>query len=160
MKKEKFILFRKLGLLLVAIFMASSIWAQQSISGKVVDTDGQPLPGVTVLLQGTTTGTATNIDGDYTISVPADGVLQFSFVGMLTVVEQVNGRSTINITMEPDAIGIEEVVAVGYGTMKKSDLTGSVVSVNSDKFDAQPIVKMDQALQGHAAGVQVTQTSG
>jgi len=145
---------------LVAIFMASSVWAQQSIRGKVVDSEGQSLPGVTVVLQGTTSGTVTTSDGTYAISVPADGTLVFSFVGMLTVVEQINGRTSIDITMNADAIGIEEVVAVGYGTMKKSDLTGSVASVSSDKFEALPLTKMDQALQGRASGVQVTQTSG
>ena len=139
MKRENQILFRKLSFMLVAIFMVSAAWAQQSISGKVVDSDGVPLPGVAVVQQGTANGTATNIDGEYTMSAPADAVLQFSFVGMLTSSEQVNGRSTINVTMQPDAIGIEEVVAIGYGTMKKSDLTGSVMSVGADKFEAQPL---------------------
>ena len=72
----------------------------------------------------------------------------------------VSGKSAIDITMTESSIGLDEVVAVGYGTMKKSDLTGSVTSVNSRSFEAQPITKMDQALQGRAAGVQVTQTSG
>jgi TonB-linked SusC/RagA family outer membrane protein len=160
MKKKKQVLFRKLSIVLVAIFMVSTTWAQQSIRGKVVDSDGIPLPGVAVVEKGTANGTATNIDGEYTLSAPADVVLQFSFVGMLTLNEEVNGRSSINVTMHPDAIGIDEVVAIGYGTMKKSDVTGSVMSVNSDAFEAQPIVRMDQALQGKAAGVQVTQTSG
>jgi outer membrane receptor protein involved in Fe transport len=160
MKRKNRVLLRKMSLLLVVMLAATLSWAQQSISGKVVDSDGQPLPGVTVVIPGTTVGTATDSDGKYTISAPADGKLQFSFVGMLMVEVEINDRTTINITMQPDAIGIEEVVAVGYGTMKKSDLTGSVMSVGSDQFDAQPLTKMDQALQGRAAGVQVVQTSG
>ena len=160
MKRKNQILFRKLSLVLVAILMVSVTWAQQSISGKIVDSDGIPLPGVAVIQQGTANGTASNIDGDYTLSAPADAVLQFSFVGMLTLKEEVKGRSTIDVIMRFDAIGIEEVIAVGYGTMKKSDLTGSVMSVGSEQYDAQPLTKMDQALQGRAAGVQVTQTSG
>lgn len=160
MKRKSQILIRKMCLLFAGLFMATFIWAQQSISGKVVDSDGQPLPGVAVVVKGTTTGTATNIDGEYSISAPVDGELEFSFVGMLTVSEQINGRTSINVTMVADAIGLEEVVAIGYGTMKKSDLTGSVMSVGSEKFEAQPIIKMDQALQGRAAGVQVVQTTG
>lgn len=160
MKRKNLILFRKLSLLMVAIFLASVSWAQQTISGKVVDSDGMPLPGVAVVLKGTTTGTATNIDGEYTLSAPDDGILEFSFVGMQSISMEINGQASIHVTMQPDAIGLEEVVAIGYGTMKKSDLTGSVMSVGSEKFDAQPITKMDQALQGRAAGVQVTQNSG
>ena len=160
MKRFNQIQFRKLSLLIVGIFMVSTVWAQQSIKGKVVDTDGQPLAGVIVVVQETNVGTATDAEGQYTISAKADGVLKISFVGMLTKIEPINGRSEINVTMEMDMIGIEEVVVVGYGTMKKSDLTGSVMSVGSKQFEYQPLVKMDQALQGRAAGVTVTQISG
>jgi len=134
---------------------------QIAIKGQVNDLSGQPLPGVSIVVKGTTKGTISDFDGKYTLAdVPGDATLLFSFVGMKTLEIPVNGLTTINAVMEEDAIGIEEVVAVGYGTMKKSDLTGSVMSVGSEKFEAQPLTKMDQALQGRAAGVQVVQTSG
>jgi TonB-linked SusC/RagA family outer membrane protein len=160
MKKSHQNLFRKLCLTIASILMVSAIWAQQSITGTVVDDKGELLPGVSVIIQGTASGTVTGADGKFSLTVPSDGVLVFSFVGMTTVTEQVNGRTSINVTMSESSIGIEEVVAVGYGTMKKSDLTGSVMSVNSSQFEDQPMTKMDQALQGRAAGVQVNQTSG
>jgi len=138
-----------------------SVTQQTSISGTVTDEAGEPLPGVTVLIKGTTQGTVTDMNGKYSISdLPGDATLQFSFVGMLSQEVEVGTQTTIDVTMNPDAIGIEEVVAIGYGTMRKSDLTGSLVSVRSDNFDKQPITRIDQALQGRAAGVQVSQVSG
>jgi hypothetical protein len=114
----------------------------KSISGKVIDSEGFPLPGVTVVVKGTTTGTVTDTDGGYSFSnIPSDATLQFSFVGMRTQEVIVGNQSTINITMEADAIGIEEVVAIGYGTMKKSDLTGSVASVKNENVNAFPTTR-------------------
>jgi hypothetical protein len=109
---------RKLSLIIAAIFMASAVWAQESVTGTVTDIGGEPLPGVAIVIQGTATGTATNIDGKFTVEVPSNAILEFSFVGMRKVTEPVNGRNTINVTMQPDAIGLEEVVAVGYGVQK------------------------------------------
>ena len=134
--------------------------AYLKISGKVTDPSGSPLPGVTVIIKETTNGTVTNANGEYSLTnVPGNATLQFSFVGMKTQEIQVEGKISIDVTMEEDAIGIEEVVAVGYGTMKKSDLTGSVASVRSDDIQTVKITSPDQALSGRIAGVQVTQQS-
>ena len=134
---------------------------QKSISGKVVDSGGNPLPGVTVVVKGTTNGTITDIDGNYTISKIADNsTLQFSFVGMKTQEIEVGNQKSVNVTLLDETIGIEEVVAIGYGTVKKSDLAGAISQVKSADMENRTIVRAEQALQGKTAGVQVIQTSG
>ncbi|MGC9354613.1 MAG: SusC/RagA family TonB-linked outer membrane protein, partial [Mariniphaga sp.] len=140
----------------------SAIGMQQpAVKGKVTDAAGQPLPGVTVVVKGTARGTVTNADGDYSLTnIPEDATLVFSFVGMRTEEIAVGNQTTINVTMEEETIGIDEVVAIGYGTVKKSDLTGSVSSVKAEDLQATPITSIDQGLVGRAAGVMVTQTSG
>ncbi|MCA1761036.1 MAG: carboxypeptidase-like regulatory domain-containing protein, partial [Bacteroidales bacterium] len=106
---------------------------QPAVSGTVTDESGQPLPGVTVVVKGTTQGTVTNADGNYSLTnIPENATLVFSFVGMKTQEFEVGNQSTIDVTMEVDAIGIEEVVAVGYGTVKKSDLTSAISSVKGE----------------------------
>jgi TonB-linked SusC/RagA family outer membrane protein len=133
---------------------------QKEITGRVTDTDGLPLPGVSVVVKGTTIGTVTNNDGEFSLSIPLDAeTLQFSFVGMRTQEIPIEGRTTFTVVMEEETIGIDEVVAVGYGTMKKSDLTGSVVSVNSEELLKRPTTNLGQALQGKASGVLVRTTS-
>ncbi|MGC9342157.1 MAG: TonB-dependent receptor [Bacteroidales bacterium] len=134
---------------------------QPAVSGTVTDETGQPLPGVTVVVKGTTQGTVTNADGNYSITnIPEDATLVFSFVGMRTQEVAVGNQTSINIEMEVDAIGIEEVVAIGYGTIKKSDLTGSVASVKSEELNTFPTSSAVQALQGRAAGVQIQSDNG
>lgn len=135
---------------------------QRSVSGKVIDSSGLGLPGVSVVIKGTTNGTITGNDGSYSISnVLTNAILQFSFVGMKSQEIAVGGKTTINVTLAEDAIGLEEVVAVGYGTVKKSDITGSIASVSSDKLlQVKAISNVAQALQGQTAGVQVNQRSG
>lgn len=144
----------------VAINLNSAL-QDKNISGKVTDTSVSPLPGVTVVLKGTTQGTITDDDGNYSLSsVPEDGILVFSFVGMKTQEIQVSGRMVVNVVMEEDAIGIEEVVAVGYGTQKKAGVTGSVASVNAKDLNFSASANFTEALQGKAAGVQVIQSTG
>ena len=134
---------------------------QKSISGKVTDSSGGTLPGVSVVVKGTTTGVITDMDGKYTLSkVPENATLQFSFVGMKTQEIVVGGKTSINVVLAEESIGIEEVVAIGYGTVRKSDLTGSVGSIKSEDISKQPVVGVDQALQGRIAGVQVSSTNG
>ncbi|WP_217651662.1 TonB-dependent receptor [Mariniphaga anaerophila] len=134
---------------------------QQAVSGQVTDTNGQPLPGVTVVVKGTTQGTVTNADGNYSFAgVSSDATLQFSFVGMRTEEVEVGTQSLINIVLEDESIGIEEVVAVGYGTMKKNDLTGSVSQVSGEDLKNVGVRSAADALQGRSAGVMVTSTSG
>ncbi len=130
---------------------------QKNVSGKVVDENGLPLPGVTVVVKGTARGTVTDIDGSYSITgIPESSVLVFSFVGMKSVEVQVEGKPAIDVTMEVDAIGLEEVVAIGYGVQKKSDVTGAMVSVSSEELIARPVNNAFEALQGRAAGVDIT----
>jgi len=133
---------------------------QKSVSGKVTDSTGSPLPGVSVVVKGTTTGNITDANGNYSLSnIPENATLQFSFVGMKGQEIAVGGKTVINVTLAEDAIGIEEVVAIGYGTMKKSDLTGSVTQVKAEELERVTISSVQQALQGRAAGVQVSQGS-
>ncbi len=127
------------------------------VSGKVTNTTGEPLPGVTVLVKGTTTGTITDSNGQYILrGIPGNATLVFSFIGMKSQEASVEGTEVLNITMQDETIGIEEVVAVGYGTMKKSDLTGSVAVLKSEEIAYKATANAAQALQGKVAGLQVT----
>ncbi|MDO9340971.1 MAG: SusC/RagA family TonB-linked outer membrane protein, partial [Bacteroidales bacterium] len=134
---------------------------QNRVTGIVTDKNGAPVPGVNVVVTGTTQGTMTDIAGKYSIEIPKGSKsLTFSFIGMETQEITIGILTQINVTMAESAIGLEEVVVIGYGTMKKSDLTGAVVSVSSDKLKNTISNTFDQALQGKAAGVQVTVNSG
>lgn len=133
---------------------------QKSVTGKVIDSTGGPLPGVSVVVKGTTTGTITDFDGNYSLSnVPANGTLQFSFVGMKSQEIAVGGKTSINVKLEEEAIGLEEVVAVGYGTQKKSNVTGSISSVKSEDLSNRSSTSAATALQGKVSGVQIMNTS-
>ncbi len=137
--------------------------AQQgvTVSGKVTDHSGSPLPGVTVVIKKTAQGTITDTDGNYSLNnVLGDATLVFSFVGMKTQEIPVAGKTTINVTLAEESIGIEEVVAVGYGTMKKSDLTGSIGSMKSESLERLAPTKTAEALRGNVAGVTITQSNG
>ncbi len=132
---------------------------QATISGIVTDTNGEALPGVTVLFKGTTNGTVTDINGYYELPVTEGKILVFSFVGMKTQEVELEGQTKLDITLQVDAIGLEEVVAIGYGTVKKSDLTGSVASLRKDDLNKGVTPTVAGLLQGKAAGVQITQAS-
>lgn len=134
--------------------------ANIEITGKIVDENAQGLPGASVVIKGTTKGTTSDIDGNYKINAPEDGILVISFVGYISQEIPVRGRSTIDLTMNPDAAQLEEIVVVGYGSQKKSDITGSTASVKGDDIAAMPVPTFDMALQGRAAGMLVTSTSG
>jgi TonB-linked SusC/RagA family outer membrane protein len=141
--------------------MKSAAQQQKILKGKVTDSSGASLPGVSVVVKGTTSGVITDGNGAYSISnIPDNATLMFSFVGMKTQEIVVGGKTTLNVTLAEDAIGIEEVVAIGYGTVKKSDLTGAVASVKTGELQQTPMTSIDQGLVGRASGVQVTQTSG
>ena len=132
----------------------------KKITGKVVDTSGSSLPGVSVVVKGSTIGTITDADGNYSLSnVPEDAILQFSFVGMKSQEIAVGSKITINVVLADETIGIEEVVAIGYGTMKKSDITGSVTSVNSKDFVKGIATNALQLLSGKASGVNISQAN-
>lgn len=139
---------------------AVSLWAQNlKISGTVRNSNNEVVVGASVVLKGSTTGVTTDVNGGYTINAPADATLVFSFLGLATVEEVVGGRGRIDVTLEENAQHLEEVVAIGYGTVKKSDLTGSVASVNSDRLTAIGATSVMSALQGATSGVDILANS-
>lgn len=131
-----------------------------AIRGTVIDQNGNPIPGATVSIPGTTIGTATDLDGKYSISVPEGSTLVFSFIGFETQSIVVGDQSVIDVKLSEDISSLDEVVVVGYGSVKKSNLTGSVSSIKADEIQQTPITSIDQGLVGRASGVMVTQTSG
>lgn len=131
------------------------------VSGVITDQNAQPVVGASIVEKGTNRGTVTSVDGSYTFRVSSpDAVLVYSFFGCKTQEVAVANRTKIDVVLQEDAIALEEVVAVGYGTMKKSDLTGAVASVKSELLDNKPIASFDNALRGQIAGVQVRQNDG
>lgn len=131
------------------------------VSGKVTDALGVPLPGVSVKLKGTTKGAVTDAEGKYILrNIPEDAIILFSFLGMKSREIKVQGRTKIDVTLEDDAIGLDEVVAIGYGTAKRKDVPGSVASINSKTIKDIPVPSVLQAITGRLAGVNVTQTEG
>lgn len=128
-----------------------------AITGKVTSETGETLPGVTVLVKGTTTGTATDPDGNYSITVPdPNGTLVFSYIGYVTQEVPMNGRTNIDIALVPDVQSLEEVVVIGYGTQERTDLTGSVASVSPTDLRRAPVATVNEAIQGRVPGVSVT----
>ncbi|MFV0591718.1 MAG: TonB-dependent receptor [Draconibacterium sp.] len=138
-----------------------TVQQQQQISGKVTDGSGLPLPGVSVIVKGTTVGTVTNPNGEYTINgtVAADAVLQFSFIGMRTQEVAVAGKTTINVQMTEETIGIEEVVAIGYGTMRKHDVTGSIAQARGEEMTKAQNFSAIENLRGKVSGVNIYSNS-
>ena len=133
----------------------------RAISGKVTDGTGTGLPGVTVVVPGTTVGASTGADGEFTLQVPATATtLSFSFVGYASQQVNIVGKSTVNVSLKDDATALNDVVVVGYGTVKKSDLTGAVAALGPKEFNKGTFTSPDQLIQGRASGVQVTQNSG
>ena len=130
------------------------------ISGKVTDKRKEPLGGVNIIEKGTTHGVMTNIDGDFTLRVMKGAILQFSFVGFIPQEIRINNQRTLSVVLEEDLQNIEEVVVVGYGTQRKANLTGAVQTVGSKAIEGRPITNVNQALQGVAANVNITQTTG
>jgi TonB-dependent starch-binding outer membrane protein SusC len=158
--KGSFILSK---VLLVFLFtLQLTVYGQgKQITGTVYDESGETLPGVNVVVKGTTNGTITSFDGTYSLMVTDENVsLLFSFVGYLEQTIAVGNKTQINVTLQEDVQEMDEVVVVGYGTQKKSDLTGSISSISSESLENQPSTRVDEAIQGKAAGVMVLQNSG
>ena len=154
---------KKVLFFVLALFLTTAVMAQSRVTGKVTSSeDGSPLPFVTVLIQGERgVGTNTDIDGNFVIErCPADAVLVLSYVGYTTMQVPVNGRSVVNITMTPDALALEEVMVVAYGTAKKGTYTGSAAVVRSEAIKDVPSMSFEKALSGKVAGMQITTTSG
>jgi TonB-linked SusC/RagA family outer membrane protein len=144
-------------------FLLTSATFAQVITGRVTSAgDGAPLPGVSILVKGTTNGTTTDADGRFSLNVPDIGstVLTMSFIGYKSQDVPVNNRTTLDVVMAEDVTTFDEVVVIGYGTQKRSDLTGAVGSVNEDKLKERPAPSLNQALSGKIAGVQVNTNSG
>lgn len=153
----------KCKILLVALMMCVTQFAlsqELSVTGTVTDSDGSPLPGTNVVVKGTTNGTQTDFDGNYTISAANDAVLVFSYIGFVTQELPVAGKSTLNVDLKEDSQSLDEVVVVAYGTSTKKDLTGAIAVIGADELTIFPATTVDQALQGKTAGVQITSNSG
>jgi TonB-linked SusC/RagA family outer membrane protein len=144
------------------VMLALSIWAQSmTVTGVVMAQDEpDPVIGANVMVKGSTNGTITDFDGNFSISAKAGDVLHVSFMGYKSQEIKVTNAGPLRITLVPDNVQLQEVVAIGYGTMKKSDLTGAVTSVSAEQLLKAPVSGLDQALQGRAAGVTVTSGSG
>ncbi|EOZ99627.1 TonB-dependent receptor [Indibacter alkaliphilus LW1] len=155
---------RKILLLGLAFLMASATAFAQSrvVTGTVTSgEDGLPIPGASVVVKGTTTGTATDLDGNYSLNVPqGSNVLVYSFVGSETQEVNIGNRSQVNVVLQPDTRSLEEVIVTGYGTQPKREVTGAVSSVKGELIENLPMQSFDRALQGRAAGVQVRSANG
>src|SRR5690606_25425372 len=151
--------------ILIAVFtlvmQTHTVYAQnRTVTGTVMSDDGTTLPGVSVLEKGTTNGTVTDTNGSFTLNVNADATLVFSFIGMVPQEVPVGNQTAVDVTLQTDIKTLDEVVVVGYGTMKKSDLTGSIVSISGDDLKQVPVSTVAESLTGRLAGVQVTTTEG
>jgi TonB-dependent starch-binding outer membrane protein SusC len=134
----------------------------RSVSGRVTSSeDGGSIPGVSVVVQGTTLGTVTDMDGNFSLQVPQEArALMLSFIGFRTQEVLIEGRSKIDVVLQVDVFSVEEVVVVGYGVQQKRDVTGSISTVKGDDIKLIPVQSFDQALQGKAAGVMITMPNG
>ncbi|KAA6348147.1 TonB-dependent receptor SusC [termite gut metagenome] len=147
-------------LLLFLAFHQGTSAQNITVSGVVTDESGVAIIGASVIVKGTSTGTITDFDGQYFISAPTGGILKFSYIGYTDQEYPINSRTTINVSMKEDAVGLEEVVVVGYGTVKKRDLTGAVASVSSEQLKGRSYSNAMQSLAGQMPGVQILQVSG
>jgi len=150
-------------MLLLAFMLTISVgWAQNiTVTGTVTDAaDGSPLPGATISVKGTLLGTSTDFNGKYSFTAPENATLIFSFVGYKDQEIPLNGRATVDISLEEDITSLSEVVVVGYGVQRKRDVTGSIAKVSGEKIKELPVPSFEAGLQGRAAGVQVIQGSG
>ncbi len=158
---------QKLGVLLLMLIFSSSLFAergmnifssgddavQQQISGTVTNEEGEPLPGVSVVIQGTTRGTVTDPEGDFSLQAAGDDVLVFSFIGMTTQEVPVNNRTSIDVVLQEETVGVDEVVVIGYGTRERKDITGAVSQISSDEIERQNTLSPQLAMQGRMPGV-------
>lgn len=157
---KKCYLFFRLCLVIPVVLMVHQVQAQNTVTGTVTSLDErEPLPGVNVIVQGTSTGTTTDLDGTYRLDVPDEATLIFSYVGYLSQEIEVGNRSVINVSLDPDISQLEEIVVVGYGTQKKSDITGSVASIPEQRLNQVPNTNFAQAIQGSIPGVTITANS-
>ncbi|QKZ14021.1 SusC/RagA family TonB-linked outer membrane protein [Spirosoma sp. KUDC1026] len=150
----------KLFVLLVFLWSSYATAQTSRLSGKVTDSNNQGLPGVNVQVNGTTIGTSTDATGNFSLNAAPNATLVFSNIGYASQTIPVDGRTTINVQLQEDQKTLNEVVVVGYGTQRKTDVTGALTAITTKEFAQQPVTRLDQVLQGRAAGVQVTQANG
>jgi TonB-linked SusC/RagA family outer membrane protein len=154
-------LSRMLLLVVAACLCSGILYGQTTITGKVTDDKGEALPGVSVVLQNTFTGTTTDVAGNYSLgNVPANGTLVFSFTGMTSQQVAVNNQSVVNIILKADVKALDEVVVIGYGTLEKKDLSSAISKVDGEMLRSQPLASPAALLVGKSTGVQVTSNSG
>ncbi len=160
MKKNK-LLFKLVLICFFALSFSNSFAQKFEVKGQVKSKNGESLPGVNIVIKGTTVGTISDMNGQYIINLDeAESTLVYSFIGFQKQEIKVNSQNTINVIMTEDMTDLDEVVVIGYGTVKKSDLTGSVTSIKAESLEETPAASVDALLQGKVAGVQITQTSG
>ena len=153
--------YSKFLALLLFCIMQTAVFAQdRDVSGTVTDADGAPLPGVSIQIKGTTQGTITDFDGNYSITVSADAVLVFSFIGYTTQEIPVGDQTTIDVSLKEDIMQLDEIVVMGYGVTKKSDVTGAMSSLKENDFNSGLTVSPEQLMQGRISGVQITSNNG
>lgn len=157
--KSKSKYFKNLGFLIFMLVFSAAVNAQTTVSGTVSDSSG-PIPGVNIIVKGSNINTVSNFDGTYTIKAPATAILVYSFIGYKPKEVSVANKSKIDVLLEEDLNNLKEVVVVGYGTMKRGDLTGAVSSINSAAVSQSVSTTIDQVLQGRAAGVNIQQNNG
>lgn len=157
-KKNEF--WKKTFPIMFFLLSVCMVNAQKKVSGQIKDNTGFPLPGVSVLITGTTTGTVSDFDGKYTITAKDTDVLLFSFIGFKSQKKAIAGAKQINIVLVSDTQNLEEVVVVGYGTQKKKEITGAVASVKADLIARSPVSDVAESIQGQVAGVNVQASSG
>lgn len=147
-------------IMFICMNISTALAQDTMVRGKVTNENGEPLSGVSITVKGSKRGVATNAAGEFSISAASSGTLVFSYVGYEKKEVAINGQTTLTVSLSEENTQLNQVVVIGYGTVKKSDLTGSVASVKSEDLKASPVTSFDQALEGRAAGVQVTQQSG
>ncbi len=160
---HKMIPFRRLAILWLLVFMMAGFSAQaqvMTITGVVTDIDGTTLPGVNVVVRGTTTGTVTDASGFYSIQVESGAILAYSFVGMVSREIRVTNQAVINVALEYTMVGLDEMVVIGYGTQSRRTLTTAVSRVDAERIEDAPLTAVSTAIQGKVAGVRVYQSSG
>lgn len=162
LKNESKVLLIILVILFFILITLTGAFGQIRVAGTITDkNNGAPLPGANVYIKGTTTGTVSDVEGKYTIEVPQAGsLLVFSFIGYETIEEKIEASGTLNVSLIPKSIGLNETVVIGYGIQKKSDVTGSITSVSSEDINKTASANLSQSLQGKAAGVHISSSSG
>ncbi|WP_298532329.1 SusC/RagA family TonB-linked outer membrane protein [uncultured Algibacter sp.] len=161
--KKQIVNLMRTGVLSCLLLILSGFYevnAQQTITGTVSDESSIPIAGANVLVQGTTTGTVTDFDGNFSIKASSSDVLLVSYLGYVTQNVTIGNQTSLNIILVEDAAQLDEVVVIGYGTAKRSELTESVSQVSAKSFEQQPVVRVEQALQGRSAGVTVARANG